>query len=205
MGQPKALLDAGEGESFLSRAIRVLREAGVVRCAAVVPDGPVGRHLADHATGLTAEVLPNPDHGKGMTSSLRVAARAALDHPGPGGLLILPVDLPLITAATVRRVVDAGRARPGVIVRPRHRDVDGHPVYFPMDVVPELVALTDASGGDGPGGRGVIQRDPSRVRVLEVDDPGVVADVDTPEEYRRIFGREPVLAGDPPPASQTAS
>jgi molybdenum cofactor cytidylyltransferase len=222
MGQPKALLDAG-GESFLQRTVRVLREAGVDDVLTVVGPDRTGR-MASPARAAGAGVAPtagtavltNPDPGAGILSSLQVAVREARRHPRVTHLLVVPVDLPCLESDTVRRALDAAASHPGRIVRPTFQGVGGHPVVFPASVFAELLDESRVAGGDpgpreregdGPragdaeartgmdrGARAVLARDPSRILTLPVDDPGVVTDVDTPDDYRRVFGRRPIPA-----------
>jgi molybdenum cofactor cytidylyltransferase len=95
---------------------------------------------------------------------------------GLGGDVALawPVDHPRVTVATVRAVIaSAGRDR---IVVPCHGGRGGHPTAFGADTFAELAAAARA--------RDVVAADPARVVRLAVDDPGVVRDVDVPEDLQ---------------------
>jgi molybdenum cofactor cytidylyltransferase len=59
-------------------------------------------------------------------------------------------------------------------------------VIFAAAVFPELRAADPALGA-----RVVLQRSPSRVENVEVDDPGVLRDVDLPEDFERLYGAPP--------------
>ncbi len=177
MGRPKALLDA-DGRSFLARVVSALAAGG---CAPVVvvarkAGGAVGREAA--TAGATVAV--NPDPGEGPISSIRLALAGWGD--GVDGCAICPVDHPLVTGATVRAL--AARLGDGSadIVIPTHDGRRGHPTLFHRRVFDELLdpALPE-------GARTVVRRRPSRVRECVVDDPGVIADIDTPAEYRDHF------------------
>jgi molybdenum cofactor cytidylyltransferase len=99
------------------------------------------------------------------------------------GVLVTPVDVPAVSAATIRTLLAAARGSRAAIVRPVYGAVHGHPVIFKRGVFDEL-RRADA----GEGARSVVRRDPSRVVDVPVDDAGVVYDVDTPADYERLFG-----------------
>jgi molybdenum cofactor cytidylyltransferase len=123
----------------------------------------------------------------GMGLSIAAAAGAT---PDAAGWLILPGDLPLVRPETLRAVAEALRRQPAdSAVAPRHGGRQGHPVGFGAASGPALRAL-DGDRGAAP----VLQRlrEAGRVRWLDLDDPGVAHDIDTPEDLRRA---ERFLAG----------
>ncbi|MEP7296232.1 MAG: nucleotidyltransferase family protein [Burkholderiales bacterium] len=103
--------------------------------------------------------------GMGYSIAAGVAARA-----GAAGWLILPGDMPQIQPVTLQRVA-RGLATHAVVYA-QYKGRRGHPVGFSSELYSELVALT----GD-EGARRVIARYPAFA--LNVDDPGVLVDVDT--------------------------
>lgn len=173
MGSPKALLPAG-GETFLQRAVRVLREAG---CSEVVVVVGGEAEVVDAADALDATVLLNADASSEQIDSLRIAIEGvALDC---SAVVVLPVDLPLIRVDTVARVVAASKDGAGPIIVPSHDGVAAHPVAIDRDLFGELRA-------DLPEGlRSLIVRHAADVVDVAVDDPGAIVDIDTPEDYRR--------------------
>ncbi|MGE5712793.1 MAG: nucleotidyltransferase family protein, partial [Betaproteobacteria bacterium] len=90
------------------------------------------------------------------------------------GWVIALADMPAIQPDTLRRVVDALKAG-AATVAPTYRGRRGHPVGFSAAMRSELLA----SAGD-IGARSVLARHPPQL--IEVDDPGVLYDVDTPED-----------------------
>jgi molybdenum cofactor cytidylyltransferase len=99
------------------------------------------------------------------------------------GVLVAPVDSPLIGAATVSALLAVFSATGAPIVRACHQGRHGHPVLFSRDVFHDLRHADPAIGA-----RAVLRAREAAIVNVEVDDPGVVTDVDTPEDYRRIFG-----------------
>jgi len=190
MGRPKALLPtAAPGETFLSRLVGTLVAAGLDDLVLVV-----GRLSAPDEAELTRvlEALPpvvraveNPDPSRGQLSSLQEGL-AFIDHPGVRGMLVTLIDVPLVAADTVRALLEAYRATGAPVVRPARQGRHGHPVIFDR-------ALFDALRQADPAGgaRAVVRAHADRAVELAVDDEGAFVDVDTPEDYARVFGRPP--------------
>jgi molybdenum cofactor cytidylyltransferase len=178
MGSPKALLAAGVGQTFLERIAEVLREAGLRRVFVVVsPDSAAIRVTAERARIAWVE---NPDPSPGPISSIRTALDV-IEPEGFEALLFWPVDSPCVTPGTVREIVAAYRADGPPIVVPAHDGRRGHPVVCGRAVWPELRApAADA------GARVVVRKDPGRVCEVPVDDEGILLDIDTKREYRRL-------------------
>lgn len=187
MGVPKPLLDAG-GMTFAARLVDALASGG---CNPVVVVGASGAGaVADEVMHGPGVLVVNPGGRGGQIGSLR----AALDHlegltDPPGAFAFTPVDNPSVAPATVQALVEAWRGSAAFIVLPRYGEVRGHPVVADMTIAGEFRA-----GGLREGARTVVRRDPGRVLEVEVADPGVADDLDTPERYRERFGgpREPV-------------
>jgi len=167
---PKALLRTREGETFLERA--------VARCTAVRAD-PILVVTGAHALSAPppAQVVPNPDWPRGQLSSLQAALRVlpAREHDA---LLVVLVDHPLVSDATFHRLVHALATTPGAaLIRPVHEGRRGHPIVVARALFAELLAASP----DG-GARAVFVRHAAHVVDVPVDDPGVLADLDTPSD-----------------------
>ena len=175
MGTPKALLPVGE-ETFLSAVCARLSEAGVAEIVAVL--GADAERVRS-SRRVAASIVVNPAYRDGQLSSLRCGLRAVAS--GSHGALVTLVDHPLVSAATYRTMRQEAEKEPGMILVASHRGRGGHPVVFPRSVFAELFAAP--AGG---GARAVVRADPARVRRIAFDDPGIVADIDTPEEYKRM-------------------
>jgi CTP:molybdopterin cytidylyltransferase MocA len=178
MGRPKALLPVG-GRSFLARTVGALRQGGCDPVLVVVAAG--ARRLMDEAAATGARVVINPDPGEGPITSLRLAL-AALGSSVPG-LAYLPVDHPMVRGETVSTLLDAARASGAALTLPTHRGKRGHPALFAAALFAEL-ADPSLQGG----ARTVVHRHLPQALLVEVDDPGVLVDIDTPDSYAEIAG-----------------
>jgi CTP:molybdopterin cytidylyltransferase MocA len=101
------------------------------------------------------------------------------------GVVVALCDYPLVTPATISRLVSRHGEAPGAILIPSHGGRRGHPTLFPAAVLNELVV--------GGTLRDVVRLDPLRVRLVDTDDPGILLDMDTPEDYtllRQQFATE---------------
>jgi molybdenum cofactor cytidylyltransferase len=179
MGSPKALLD------FLGRpfAVRILEalEALEVKTRVVVlgPDAPrIQPSLADHDYML----VENPEPETGPIASLRGALRA-LQPLQPSAVLVWPVDLPHVRVATVERIVEAHRRIGAPVVLPTFAERRGHPVIWGASLFGELLGSSEAVR---EGARAVLHHHDKDVLAIAVDDPAVVDQVNTPEDYEKL-------------------
>lgn len=182
-GVAKALLPY-RGESYLATIAATARTVGLVDAVVVVGE-PFGPDVAAHARQLGLRVRVNPAPDRGMASSVALGFAAIANGPASAAWL-WPVDHPAVAEATLRRLVEAfaggGAAGSGgaITAQPRHRGRGGHPPLIGRALWPALAACGGAPGG----ARGVLHAAP--LIAVEVDDPGVVRDVDTPADVEAI-------------------
>lgn len=134
-------------------------------------DAALSAQLA--AAGLRVVPCAHADDGMGASFACGVAASADAD-----GWIVALADMPWISSSTIRAVADAVAAG-AAIVAPRHRGRRGHPVGFSRVHRDALIALT----GDA-GARSIIDDHRDAVTWINVDDPGVLRDVDTRDDLR---------------------
>ena len=175
MGRDKALLPYA-GVTFLERLVRLF----LVRVSPVVV--VVGHHAAEIRGPVEARPgllwVENPDYRSGQLSSMQAGLRA-LPAQAPAALLTL-VDHPAVADSTL----DAILARSGApLVIPRYAGRRGHPVLLSRVVIEEILALPPEATA-----KQVVRGHVGDVVLVEVDDPGVVRDVDTPEDYLALTG-----------------
>jgi molybdenum cofactor cytidylyltransferase len=182
MGRDKALLPIPGGTWFLSRLTSALLAGGCSEVVAVVGAEETAIRSAVEFCALPVHLLRNPDPSRGQLSSLHEALDY-LTRRGPRALLVAPVDLPLIEPETVRAVIAAWTRSAAPIVRPSWRGRHGHPVLFDARVLSELRAADLSFGA-----RSVVRAHAAELCDVEIDDAGAYQDIDTPEDYRRVFG-----------------
>lgn len=177
MGRPKALLPL-RGQTFLAAVSNAFLEA-------FEPVVVVLGHDADEIetkAGLDerVQVVRNPDYDRGMLSSLQCGI-AALPREIKAAAFTL-VDHPAVQAATLRALADHFRNCGAEVVLPRYQAERGHPVIIKRSILDELAALpADASP------KAVLRARRTEASFLDVEDPGVVADIDTPQDYQRLL------------------
>lgn len=191
MGVSAILLAAGAGSRFGGRkllqpladgtplgvaALRNLRQA-IDRVVVVVRDGD--EELAtcfamENATVVTCKLAVD-----GMGHSLAAGVQA---ESGADGWVVALGDMPRVNADTIRAVAKKLLTGAGIVV-PTYRGERGHPVAFGSRFREELLSLS----GD-TGARALLKLHADQVARLDVDDPGVLQDVDTRNDLARLTG-----------------
>lgn len=179
MGSPKALLDF-LGQPFAVRILEAL-EALEVKTRVVVlgPDAP---RIQPALAGHDFMIVENAEPETGPIASLRGALRA-LQPLQPSAVLVWPVDLPHVRVTTVERVLEAHRRTKAAVVIPTFGERRGHPVIWGSALFAELMESPVATR---EGARAVLHDHEREVVSVPVDDPAVVDQVNTPEDYERL-------------------
>ncbi len=176
MGFPKPLLKI-DSETFLRRTLRTMFE--VARSVTVVTGAHQDRVRAEVPDDSRIRLVHNPQFHRGQLSSLKCALAATA--PDVGAIIVHLADHPLVQPSTFRAVADEYIARRAPIVIGRHAGRRGHPVLFAREVFQELLDAPEEQGA-----RFVVNANPARVVYVDVDDPGVTLDLDTPEDLARV-------------------
>jgi len=185
MGRTKALLPVdNSGETFLHRIIRVLRDGGVEVVVVVIGGDAAAVRASLPRDDAFLTVVENPHFEDGQLSSLHVGLAAVEQrHDDIEAAMVTLVDLPLISASTVRTVLETFDAHPQApLVRPRRAGRYGHPVIFNRSIFGELRRADPARGA-----KPVVHAHSAEEVNVDVDDAGAFADIDTPEDYDRII------------------
>lgn len=181
MGRAKATLPLDARDTFLSRIVRTLLDAGVDDVVVVVGHDAEAIAHSWPASGLSARFVHNADYDRGQLSSL-LAGLALVDRPGVAAVLVTLVDVPLISATTVRAVLDRYRQTRAPIVRPTSGSRHGHPLLIDRSLFDELRAADPATGP-----KPVVRAHASAAGDLAIADEGSFTDFDTEEEYQRLI------------------
>ncbi len=162
-----------EGRSLIERALDAAAGADFHRVA-VVSQYPEVEELS-RAWGYLSIHNEHPDWG--ISHTIRLGTRALLDCDA---VLYMVADQPLLSRASVGRVVRRWRERPDCIAAAGHAGKRGNPCVFPREFFPELMALEEDRGGSA-----VIRAHAERLVLAEVP-AAELSDVDTPEALREL-------------------
>jgi molybdenum cofactor cytidylyltransferase len=179
MGSAKALLQY-QGQTFIARVCNAFLTAGVDELIVVLGARADELRCALPTHGKLRSVV-NPRYSLGQLSSLMVGI-GALSSESEATLVNL-VDHPLIEVETIKALMTSFRAAPLPILIASYQGKRGHPVLFSSQVYGEILAAPLDQGA-----KVVVRKDPARVREIPLEDPGILADIDTPEDYARYVG-----------------
>ena len=182
MGRPKALLPIGSGgDTFFDRVTRTLLDAGLEDVIVVVgADAAAIRAGAQPRAGV--RIVDNPDYEQGQITSLLAGLRA-IEASHVTAALVTLIDVPLVSAATVRTLLAVQREHAAPVVRPVSRGRHGHPVIFGRALFQELHDADPAQGA-----KPVVRAHKAEMIEVPTDDEGAFTDIDTRQEYERIIG-----------------
>jgi CTP:molybdopterin cytidylyltransferase MocA len=195
-GVAKALLRRADGTTLLEAVVTCARAAGVSRCIVVVGPPHDGVTAAE-AARLGVAVAHNADTHLGMASSVATGfAHLLAGDPAPAGDapaddapaqaeqptigLLWPVDHAHVQPATVRTIIHA--CTPDGAAVPTYQGRGGHPAGFGRMLWPALATCAGAPQGARSVLHELARIAPDHVVRIEVDDAGVIADIDTPED-----------------------
>lgn len=170
-GEANKLLATVDGRPLVDHVVGSLLAAGLPDVVVVV--GHEGDAVREALSGRPVRTVTNPDYADGQATSLRRGVGAVEDADGA---LFALGDMPGVSPATVETLVDAFAAGVGDPLAAACDGQRGNPVVFGRDLFDRLRAVE----GD-TGGRSVLLGE-AGARLVETGDPGVVRDVDRPED-----------------------
>ena len=172
MGYPKALLRYRE-ENFLDTLIGLL----AARCSPVIVVLGAKAEEIRARVARPATFVINADYQRGMTTSMQCGLRAV---PGDAArVLFTLVDHPAVSGDTLDALLGGG----GVVRVPRFKGRRGHPIVFSKCLIGEFLRLPETSVV-----RDTVREHAAETEYLDLDDPGIVADIDDLDAYRGLIG-----------------
>jgi CTP:molybdopterin cytidylyltransferase MocA len=171
MGEPKALLP-WQGEPLVCYQVDQLREAGADEVVVVL--GHRADDIQRHMKHLKCRVLLNALHQQGKAGSLRIGAKGV--NRDAEAIIVLSVDQPR-PAELTRKLLEA-HTGDHLITRAVHNSRGGHPIVVAGSLRPELMAVSDATGGL----KAVMRAHAAETHNLECG-PECLVDVNTPDEF----------------------
>jgi len=181
MGEPKPLLPLGS-RRLLEVALSAVTLPEVSEVVVVL--GANADQIESALWLDEANVVHNSDWNQGMLTSVQ-AGLASLctgaSDTWPDFVLVHPCDYPLVRHTTVQAILLRALASttPPPIISPSMMSRTGHPILLSRAVLPDVLKLSRELGLDA-----VVHAYRSERVIVEVDDPGIHFDVDTPEDYQ---------------------
>jgi molybdenum cofactor cytidylyltransferase len=182
MGRPKLLLPYGQ-DTILGSTIAALRGGGARQTVLVTQPADQELRSWAEARGLLWAINPRPEAGMltSVWAGLEAAGGVEALIAAREEILVCPGDLPRLRAETVAALLRESRRAAASLLVPRCGSERGHPLIVGPDLLAEIPTLDPEVGL-----RGLRLRYPERTVEVEVADPGVAHDVDTPEDYARL-------------------
>ncbi len=173
----KPLLPVG-GSSAIEGLIEAVQTAGVGDV--IVVTGHRREDLNPIIKQYGIREAFNPDYEKGMFTSIRTGLGAAKTNAGNGfcGVLLIPVDCPLISVSVFRKMMDEAESNFAV---PTFEGKKGHPLFIPAGFMDEILSY------DGEGGlKAITDKYWDRMDRIPTGEEGCIMDMDTPQGYQDI-------------------
>jgi molybdenum cofactor cytidylyltransferase len=178
MGEAKQLLSLGE-QRMVEASLHNLLASQVNEVVVVL--GFAADEIRPFVQGEErVKVAINPRFREGMSTSIHEGVQAVDSRAQ--GILIALADQPFIPPEVIDQLIERFAAGEKGIVLPVYAGKRGHPVILDRKrYEPGLLALQ----GD-VGAREIVQNHPDDLLKVEVASPGVVVDIDEPEDYQRV-------------------
>jgi len=178
MGTPKALLPY-RGSTFLEHLIEVTRHprVGVLRIVL----GAGAEVIRDTLRLEEASVVINDEWEKGQLSSIQAALRS-LSAAGTEGMILCPVDHPLVSASLVARLIEEFDSSGKLVVLPTYQGRRGHPLIFRASLYDELLEASAEVGA-----RQVVWAHQEEVLEVATDEEGIILNLNDPETLRKAL------------------
>ena len=139
---------------------------------------------------VKVEIVHNPDYDKGMFTSIRAGIIGLSEYKGKtiNGVVLLPVDYPLINETHYTKLYDAWLSSPHQFAVPCYYGKKGHPLLIPKKALMEIINYV---GNKGLKGITNEYEDRDEILRVEMRDERVLLDMDTPSDYNTILEWDP--------------
>jgi molybdenum cofactor cytidylyltransferase len=179
MGSPKALLPY-QGRPFLEHLLDIAKHPSIgVRRVVLGPDADA---ISAQVPLKSEEIVINKDWKRGQLSSIQIAIRSL--PAGTDGLLLCPVDHPLISASLVADLIDSFEKTKAPVVVPLYEGRRGHPVIFAAHLYEELLEAPDDTGA-----RAVVWAHQNEICEVSTTEEGCVLNLNDPEAFGKFSAR----------------
>ena len=180
MGYPKQDVMLG-GMTMLELSMLAFTSSNVDELVVII-NKPFSRKIPPGK--LSPRFVLNPEPSRGLSSSLSLGIESL--STGCEAVVLGLGDKPLVLPSTINRLITVFKKKGATIVVPTYRGARGNPILFHRRFFPSILQVR----GDR-GAKGVVGANASDVEEVEVEDEGILLDVDTPDDVAKA---EAVLA-----------
>lgn len=174
----KPLLTLG-GEALVDHVLSMFARNGV---DVLLVTGWNKQALLSGMKNRPTAVVDNPDYGQGMFTSVLAGIHRL--EPHHEAFFVMPVDMPLVRPATIKRLLAEAAAHPGDIVYPVFGGRRGHPPLIRASLIPAISEWTTEGGLNA-----FLQSQNDFARDVQVPDQNILFDIDTPEDFQEASAR----------------
>jgi molybdenum cofactor cytidylyltransferase len=180
-GSPKALARIAPQETLIEHIQRTLLNTQLDEIIVVIgaQADKIESYVLKHKK---VKFVYNKDYNFGQTSSVQVGLNAVSMESQ--GMMILPVDYPLIQSQTIEKLIDYFNENKPLILIPTYHKKKGHPPIFHCQLKKHILNLDHAAGLNT-----ISHQHKDKVIFLSVDDSGVIQTFNTQEELTQIISR----------------
>ena len=181
MGQPKLLMKISQ-QTVIKRLITNLEHPHVSSIAVLVRSNDSSLIAELDRLDVSVIIAGEP------TFDMKESVRLVLEHlarsaspSGNDGWMLIPADHPIVMPTVVEKLINAWLAQPDQVIVPTFGNRSGHPVIFPWRLTKELHRIPEDQGLNW-----LVKQPEVGVKKIEIDEPSVLWDLDTPEDFERI-------------------
>ena len=178
MGQPKMLLPWGE-TTVLQQVISTFQRAGVEDIVVVTGGSHQQVEEVVNQSGALTRSIFNKDYSNGEMLASIQCGLASMPDQAQAALIGLG-DQPQVHEGTVRLICDTYRSGRSKVVVPSFQMRRGHPWLVERSLWEELLEMKQPHSP-----RDFLNKHVGKIQYVEVDNPSILADLDTPEEYQK--------------------
>ena len=162
------------GKPFIEHVVELLRSSGITKI--IVVAGYRSEDLIPFLQAASCECVINPDFNGDMFSSIQLGVRKLKNRCD--AFFLLPVDVPLVRPTTIRQLLDVYEKAPqSSVYYPQYKSRRGHPPLIHKRLIDPII---EYHGADGM--RGLLYGHRDRAMAVNVADPFILMDADTPED-----------------------
>jgi molybdenum cofactor cytidylyltransferase len=178
MGEPKAMLRIGT-KTFIDHILDIIDSNGIKNKIIVL--GHESHVIEKSLTPSRGKIVLNKSWEQGQLSSI-IAGVNHIDQAACNGVLICPVDHPLISTTLVQKLIASFRSNQKKIVIPTYEGKRGHPVIFSSKLFTEI-----KNASLNVGLRQVVRAHEKDIELISTDEEGILINIDTPDDYKKYI------------------